>query len=183
MDFERVLRTLLSEFDRGRIRYATIGGFALGVWGAPRGTMDLDFLIHQDDLEHLHQAMVTLGYQRPAKTENVSHYVHPDATWGRVDFIHAFRPHSLQLLEHAKVRRIFHETQEIRVVDPEGVIGFKVQAMANNPKRRTQDLADIETLLDLYGSTLDWTRIQGYFDLFELSQEGRQLQERFRHVQ
>lgn len=183
MDFERVLRTLLGEFERGQVRYATLGGFALGVLGAPRGTMDLDFLIHRDDLEHLHQTMTRLGYQRLAKTENVSHYVHPDATWGGVDFIHAFRPHSLQLLEHATVRRIFHEPLEIRVVDPEGVIGFKVQAMANNSKRRTKELADIETLLELYGTRLDWPRIQGYFDLFELSEEGRNLQERFRHVQ
>ena len=41
VDFEQVLRTLLTEFERHEIRYAAIGGFAMGVLGAARATMDL----------------------------------------------------------------------------------------------------------------------------------------------
>jgi hypothetical protein len=47
VDFERVLKALLAEFERHRIRYATIGGFAMGVLGVPRATADLDFLVHR----------------------------------------------------------------------------------------------------------------------------------------
>lgn len=53
VNFERVLEALLAEFDRRRIRYAAIGGFALGVLGYPRTTIDLDFLVHKDDLAGL----------------------------------------------------------------------------------------------------------------------------------
>jgi len=39
VDFELVLKRLLAEFDGDRIRYAVIGGFALGVLGVPRQTL------------------------------------------------------------------------------------------------------------------------------------------------
>ena len=183
MDFERVLKALLVEFGRHQIRYAMVGGFAMGVLGFKRFTMDVDFLVHRDDLERLHRAMTTLGYRRFATTENVSHYVHPDAAWGGVDFLHAFRAPALAMLERAKGYAIFEGTQHVRVVAPEDAIAFKVQAMANNPKRRTRELADIEALMELYGSQLDWGRIQEYFDLFELGEEGRRLRERFGHAE
>ena len=61
MDFERVLKSLLADFDYQQIRYAAIGGFALGVLGIPRATMDLDFLVQRDDLDKLHIVLTTLG--------------------------------------------------------------------------------------------------------------------------
>ena len=76
MNFERVLEALLAEFDRRRIRYAAIGGFALGVLGYPRTTIDLDFLVHKDDLSKVHDLLTDLGYQRVVHTENVSQYRH-----------------------------------------------------------------------------------------------------------
>jgi hypothetical protein len=38
VDFERVFKNLLEGFDRRRIRYALMEGFALGALGAPRAT-------------------------------------------------------------------------------------------------------------------------------------------------
>ena len=55
---------LLVEFRNHKIRYAAIGGFALGVLGYSRATMDLDFLVHRDDLEKLHERLTALGYER-----------------------------------------------------------------------------------------------------------------------
>lgn len=71
MDFELVLKTLLSEFSRLEIRSAAIGGFALGVLGVPRQTMDLDFLVHRDDLDKLDTALRALGYNQVFHSENV----------------------------------------------------------------------------------------------------------------
>ncbi|MBI3082831.1 MAG: hypothetical protein HYY90_00455, partial [Candidatus Omnitrophica bacterium] len=66
------MKTLLQQFEQQRIRYGVIGGFALGLLGAPRSTMDLDFLVHREDLEALHQLLSRLGYQRDVLLENVS---------------------------------------------------------------------------------------------------------------
>jgi hypothetical protein len=179
VDFERVLRALLAEFRRNKIRYAVIGGFALGVLGYGRATMDLDFLVHRDDLEKLHARLTALGYERLLQTENVSHYQHRDGAWGGLDFVHAFRKISLAMLARAKSYKVFGGKQRIRVADPEDVIGLKVQAMVNDPDRKSQEVADIEMLMRLYGAKLDWQRIQDFYDIFGLKDEASRLRERF----
>lgn len=173
------MKALLAEFDRHQIRYAAIGGFALGVLGYPRATMDLDFLVHRDDLDKLHGRLTALGYERLVHTENVSQYRHRDTRWGEVDFVHAFRKSSLAMLARAKSYPVFGKKQKVKAADPEDVIGLKVQAMVNDPDRKLQELADIERLMALFGSKLDWERIQEYYDIFSLGEEAKRLKERF----
>jgi len=67
-------------------------------------------------------------------------------------------------------------------VDPEDVIGLKVQAMVNDPDRKMQEVADIEMLMRLYGTKLDWLRIEEFYDIFGLKKEERQLRKRFAHA-
>jgi hypothetical protein len=141
--------------------------------------MDLDFLVHRDDLEKADQGMTALGYERIMQTENVSHYRHRDKAWGAVDFIHAFRNSSLAMLVRAKSYAVFGGKQTIRSTEPEDVIGLKVQALTNDPNRKPQEVADIETLMRLYGSKLDWARIQEYYDIFGVGEDARRLRERF----
>jgi hypothetical protein len=183
MDFERVLQELLDGLNHNRIRYATIGGFALGVLGVPRTTMDLDFLVHRDDLNPLHALLTDLGYDRAVQSENVSHYRHRDVAWGGVDIIHAFRPHSIAMLGRAGERRILNGAKVIRVAEPEDVIGLKVQAMANDPRREAQEIADIESLARRHGGSLDWARVEEYYRIFGLEAEGRALRSRFEHAE
>lgn len=183
MDFEGVLTALLERFEQQQIRYAVMGGVALGVLGAPRATMDVDVLIHRDDLERAHKIFCELGYGRLAHMENVSTYVHRESRWGRIDVLHARRTYSLRMLERTRSYPIFDGRHTIRVLNPEDVIGFKVQAIANNPERRKKEEVDIETLMARFGPTLDWSRVQEYYDLFELGAEARKLRERFGHAQ
>ena len=183
MDFELVLKTLLAELDRQQIRYAAIGGFALGVLGVARATMDLDFLVHRDDLGKLHQTLTDLGYRRFVHTENVSQYRHPDYRWGSVDFVHAFRKAALGMLERSTSYPLPIAPRSLRVAEPEDIIGLKVQAMANDPGRRSQELADIERLVDFFRERLDWDRIQEYYELFDLGEKGVELRQKYGNPQ
>ena len=154
----------------------------MGILGVPRATMDLDFLVHRDDLDKLHGALTSHGYQRLVHTENVSQYRHSDGLWGSVDFIHAFRKTALAMLARAKGYAVFDGTETLRAVDPEDVIGLKVQAMVNDTDRRTQELADIERLMVLYGRRLDWDRIEEHYDLFDLGEDAKKLRQRYGHA-
>lgn len=183
MDFERVLKTLLTEFEHQHIRYAAMGGFAMGAWGAGRMTRDLDFLVNRDDVAALHDVLSKLGYERFNHDENLSQYRHHDARWVGLDFIHAFRTAARDMLTRAKPYPVFQGTASIPVLEAEDVIGLKVQAIANNPQRRGRDQDDIERLMELHRDRLDWPRIQAYYDLFELGEEGRRLHTRFGHAQ
>ncbi len=183
MDFELVLKTLTSEFDRRRIRYAAIGGFALGILGFPRATMDLDFLVHIEDLAALHDTLTPLHYERVFHTVNVSQYRHADDRWGSLDFIHAFRKISLGMLERAKSYPVAGGQLFVKSAAPEDVIGLKVQAMSNDPSRRALETHDIEGLMSIYRAALDWERLQEFYELFEFGDEAKRLKDRFGHAQ
>ena len=58
-------------------------------------------------------------------------------------------------------------TVGVPVVDVEGLIGLKLQAIVNDPARRRQDEADIVTLLTLHLSTVDRVLLDEYFALFD----------------
>lgn len=166
MDFKLVFEKLLTAFKEQDIRYALMGGLALGAWGVPRGTVDIDFLVLNDDMGKVDMIMQGLGYECKYRTENVSQYVSPLRIFGEVDFLHAFRSHSLSMLDRAKDRMSFDGKLPVRVLKIEDLIGFKLQAMINNEKRKALDLSDIETLMAAKAAEIDWLLVREYFSLF-----------------
>ena len=60
MDFKLVLEKLLTGFEKQKVRYALMGGFAMGLWGSGRTTVDLDFLVCRDDMEKVDNMMKTI---------------------------------------------------------------------------------------------------------------------------
>lgn len=178
MDFKLVLEKLLTAFKEADIRYAMMGAVALGAWGIPRATVDIDFLVQRDDIEKVQRIMTDMGYECHYKTDNVSQYISPLKIFGEVDFIHAFRDASLGMLQRAEDRDVL-DGITVRVLKPEDLIGFKIQAIANNESRKNMDLADIESLIERFKDSLDWSLIEDYFKLFDFEELLRELKERY----
>src|SRR3989304_1912400 len=155
MDFRLVLSKLLTAFEKESIRYALMGGFAMGLWGGSRSTVDLDFLVHRNDMEKVHKIMTDIGYELHHHTENVSQYSSPLKVFGDIDFIHGFREASLEMLERAKIKDVFVGSLKIKTLIPEDIIGLKLQSVFNNPSREKIDIADIETLVSIHKENLD----------------------------
>ena len=57
---------VVSALDRSSIDYALVGGLAVGVWGAPRATKDIDLLIRPDDLDRAKESLRQVGYSLEA---------------------------------------------------------------------------------------------------------------------
>ena len=180
MDFGIVLDRLIDFFSKEKVRWGLTGGFAMGALGAARTTADIDFLVHRDDMPRVHAFLESLGYRRIHASENVSQYDNPTSAWGSLDFIHAFRPLSIEMLART-LEKPMTAKKMARVLRPEDVIGLKVQAIVNSPKRRLRDLADIEALIQANLANLDWTLIKKYFELFSLDSEYLDLKTRFSH--
>lgn len=179
MDFPRVVQAVATACEQHQVRYALIGGLALNALGRVRSTMDVDLLVHRDDLGKLHRILTELGYERYFESENGSQYRSKDFALGFIDVIHAFREWSVGMLSRAIQRPVFEGRPPAKVLQPEDVIGLKVQAMANDPKRRAQDQADIEELVILHHrKQLDWERIQQYYEIFGMGGEAKQLRAR-----
>ena len=82
MDFKSVLSILLKRFEENNIDYGLMGGFALGLWGVGRTTVDIDFLVKRDDMKKTDGIMREAGYECKYKSENVSQYVSPLKVFG-----------------------------------------------------------------------------------------------------
>jgi hypothetical protein len=139
------------------IRHALIGGLALGARGVQRFTNDVDWLVHGDDRLLAKQAFLARGYTVHVEHAEVCHLVGP----GNVDLLFANRPLSQQMIEDAQEVPGFG----CKCLGPEAIIGLKIQAYVNAPKRALRDKADIQALIEA-NQNLDWAVIRRYADLF-----------------
>jgi len=179
MDFRLVTEKLTFAFAETNVQYALIGGYAVSLWGVPRATVDLDFLVRRDDMEKVRSIAESLGYRCIHSSENVTQFDGCSREMGELDFLHAFRPASLAMLERAELKSLFDGQQSVPVILPEDLIGLKVQAMANSSSRAPVDKADIEGLMQIYGEKLNWQRIADYFALFNMDSLYAELKERY----
>ncbi|MCB1552325.1 MAG: hypothetical protein KDJ14_00855 [Xanthomonadales bacterium] len=155
------IREALQAFAALRTPPALIGGLALAAHRVVRATRDVDFLVHVDDADRLHDALSALGYRCVHRSVDAANYVRGDEG---LDVLFAHRPEALSLLAGAGVRESPLGT--LRVVDAEGLIGFKLQALVNDPGR-ARDLDDIRALLRNNAATLDMDRVRRYFAMFQ----------------
>ncbi len=170
MNFSKVLAELGGRLDATGVRYALIGGFAMALRGAPRATLDLDFLLMLDDLDRAHAILGELGYRREFHSANVSHYAGAGPEWGRVDLLHAFRGPSLGMLGRAERIRIGADLS-LPVAQTEDIIGLKIQALTNDLSRALGDWNDILLLVAAAARqkrALDWGLVEDYLRLFKL---------------
>lgn len=179
MDFKTVLGLILKGFNKGKVRYGLIGGFALGVLGVPRATVDLDFLVHRDDINKIDKLMKSHGYECVYKSENVSQYLSPLKIFGEVDFLHAFREASIRMLERTEEKQIFEGSLKLKVLRAEDIIGLKMQSVVNDQTRATREYADIEALMAHYKRKLDWKLIEDYFSIFGQGTKFAELKGRY----
>lgn len=179
MNFVKVIEEVTKCLDTQGIRYALIGGFAMALRGVQRATIDMDFILMLDDLEKADAIFQSAGYVRAYKSENVSHYMAKDDDFGRIVLLHAFRGPTLGMLNRAE-RIAVSEGLTLPVVQVEDIIGLKVQAAVNSPKRATADWADIRMILETAAESqqsIDWKLLKEYLELFNLNEKLTTLQE------
>ncbi|MBF0331157.1 MAG: nucleotidyl transferase AbiEii/AbiGii toxin family protein, partial [Candidatus Omnitrophica bacterium] len=145
--------------------------------GYTRATGDIDFLVNAEDGGKFKDILQAMGYKVIFEDENVLNLAAPWQLIGGVDAIWARRKYTLDMLKHAVTG-----VDGIPVVAPEGIIGLKVQAIANDPERYARDIADIEWLLRAHTATLDMALIREYFLAFTMTPELDKLLQRIGHA-
>ena len=166
MDFEKVLKFLLENFEKYGIHYALMGGFALHAAGYSRATQDIDILILKKDMPKIKKLLLSLGYTVAHESEDIVNFKGALKESGQIDFLLAHRNYAKNMLKRAKEYAILENKFRMKVLIPEDIIGLKVQATANDPKRSSRDIADIEELLRINNGHLDMNLLREYFSLF-----------------
>ena len=143
------------------VPFALIGGLALTSHKVIRATQDVDLLADLERADEIDATLAKLGYQCLHRSADAANYARGDE---RIDFLFASRPIARRLLDAATELKT--TLGELRVVSAEGLIGFKLQALVNDP-RRTRDLEDIRALLRANRGALDIEELRAYFRLFD----------------
>jgi hypothetical protein len=140
--------------------FVLIGGLALASHKVIRATQDVDLLTDVDMSDRIHTVLANLGYKCAHRSADAANYLRDDE---RIDFLFASRPVARRLLTQAVEQQT--SFGPLRVISAEGLIGFKLQGLVNDP-RRTQDLEDIRALLRANHATLNLDEVREYFRLF-----------------
>ena len=177
MEFSVVLKTVINDLNQEEVNYGLIGGFALSVSGIVRSTVVIDLLMLSDDLPKLKTILSRYSYNCVFQNKNISQYVSELKPFGQVDVIHAFREASVGMLSRKRKVSVLHE-QEVNVLQLEDIIGLKLQAIRNDPRREAIDRSDIELILKHKHSEshdINWGLIKEYYTLFDGENELQEL--------
>jgi hypothetical protein len=170
----RQIAEVTAALQRIGAQYALIGGLALASHHVVRATQDVDLLTDSEKADAIEAELIRLGYQRLHRSADAGNYSRGDE---RVDLLYAHRPIARRLLAGAK--ELQSSLGALRVISTEGLIGFKLQGLVNDP-RRTQDLEDIRALLKANLALMDLTEVREYFSLFNCASLLDELLEQIR---
>ncbi|MGH8283842.1 MAG: nucleotidyltransferase domain-containing protein [Gammaproteobacteria bacterium] len=121
---------IITALDQADIRFALIGGLALASYKVIRATQDIDLLVDTSESDKVDAALTKLRYRCLHRSSDAGNYLRSDE---RVDLLYASREISRRLLAGAIKRKTSFGM--LPVIGPEGLIGFKLQALANDPRR------------------------------------------------
>lgn len=176
--FEKTLKDIIEFFNKNDIDYALIGGFAVGIYGITRTTFDLDFILGYEYREKI-KKFFSQRYKIVYETENVLQLLPEDKKYCGIDILYAKKELGKNIIQRAKGKKVFNGSMEIKVAELEDIIGLKIQALKNEPKRYIKERYDIEFIMESYGKKLEWERIKKYFEIFGMNDDFRELKERY----
>lgn len=158
MDIQNTLSLASTALKNEKIPFALIGGFALAAHGVVRATVDIDLLIDGSKKENARLCLLKAGFKLTFENAEVMHF----SGAGQLDTLLANREATLEMIRRAKPINDF----PVPVIAAEDIVGLKIQAYKNDPKREFQDKADIQSLLGKV-ENLDFDLIKKYADLFD----------------
>jgi predicted nucleotidyltransferase len=161
IDLLSQLRELHTALSQRKIVYCVIGGVAVNAHGAVRATHDLDLMLRAEDAPRARDVISTLGYRTLDAGREIESYVRART---RLDILLAQRSITLDLL--ARAQSIDYAGLSIKVIPLEGLLGLKIQAFNDDP-RRLKDLQDIIDLVRLHRDDLKLDEVRAYFRLFD----------------
>lgn len=158
MDIKNTLSKASAALLKDNIAFALIGGFALAAHGVVRATEDIDLLVDGNMKELVKKNLQKSGFKIRHESPEVLHLSGP----GQLNILFANRKPTQDMLRRAEKIGEF----PVLVVTVEDIIGLKIQAYKNDPKREFQDKADIQSLLEKK-KNLNFELIKKYADLFD----------------
>jgi predicted nucleotidyltransferase len=154
-----ILSILSENLSQKQIPFCLIGAMALGIYGLPRYTSDIDLLTELRHWPDIYSIMEKLGYECFQKTDMFAQFDSELGVYGKVDFMFVSTRDGKDIL----MRSISIEDEifgNIPVIQPSDYVILKLMAIANNPDRSVKDESDLSGFFDLHQKNL----LATYFD-------------------
>lgn len=139
---------------RARVRYAIIGAWALSLWGKPRATADLDFLVlvKDEELERLTAFMTGTGMEVDEAWQQWNPLLRGSQVRFQyrgvmIDFLCPHDQHDQEIFKRLRKKRV--EREYYWVVSLEDFILQKLKV------GRPRDFEDALSVVERFGETLD----------------------------
>ena len=148
-----VLKIITDNLMQEQIPCSLIGALALGLYGLPRFTADIDLLVEGRFWSRISLIMEKLGYTCYQKTDSFAQFDSEMGVLGKIDFMFVNTPEGKDILK----RSIITGDELIGtypVIQPTDYIILKLMAIANNPDRSQKDEGDILAIMNLYKNRL-----------------------------
>jgi hypothetical protein len=145
VDLHPDFRDLLAEFARSRVRFAVIGGYAVGHHAKPRATKDLDLLVSalDENLERVAEALERFGAP-PSVVEAARRLQPTEVIWLGAPPV---RVDVLRSIDGVDGEEAISRSELLKLGDLELRVMCLADLVANKRAAgRAQDLADVEVL-------------------------------------
>lgn len=146
MRVEKDFVEFLGLLNKYRVKYCIIGAYAVGFWGRPRYTKDIDILVEPDqkNAEKLIKAIKEFGIESPDLSKEDFLKKHRVVQLGyepiRIDLITSVEGASFRTIWRNK-KRGFYGSQKVYF------IGFRELVKIKKKSRRLIDKVDLEKLV------------------------------------
>jgi hypothetical protein len=164
MGLREVFDTVSDFFEREKMDYAVIGGFALFGFGYIRATQDIDFITRIEYQKKILVFFENLGFETAHCSSAFSNHIHPIGAL-RVDIMYVGGVTADEIFSAIQKRIIFNH-KEYPVVSPEHLIAMKLFAASKEPDRKFKDLADIKEIMKK--AEVDKKKIKKLFEKYGL---------------
>ena len=148
-----MLKIISEKLSEKKIPFCLIGAMALGLYGLPRYTSDIDILTVDGKWPEILSTMEDLGYTCFQKTESFAQLDSELGIFGNVDFMFVKTQAGKEIISNSTFVKDTFFTG-IPIVQPTDYIILKLMAIANNPDRSLKDESDISSFFNLYNKDL-----------------------------
>ena len=146
---EELFDKLSVEFERVKIPFLLIGGYAVNAYGYSRTTQDVDFMIASSDYGRAKEIVQRLGYRQYVHKDLCARFVDHENEWPPLDLVFVDQETFQNVVKEAKSVDLLG--RKLLVPSAEHLIALKLHAIKNDPKREAKDLNDIFEIIKAKG--------------------------------
>lgn len=143
-DFFALLSNVLEENDSKAVVF---GAVSMGVYGYQRNTLDIDFLLSEDDFNNFTGILERIGYQKVLQTAQYAKFRHLDERFMDIDVVFVARDTADKIIKLAEIKKIRGDNSFL-CASLETILATKLHAVKyNNECRGGKDVTDIKMLV------------------------------------